>query len=85
MNERETQLIKHGSVAAVAREYGDEAAAATMQDLIDRSPMEVQGAWPLVIAWHRFQAAYEIADEMGDVKGMLAAADAQSKLVRDLH
>lgn len=85
MNEREKKLIRGGSVQMAAREYGEDAAAQTMQDLIERAPMEVQGAWPLVIAWHRFQMAYEAADDLGDVKGMLASADAQAKLVKDLH
>jgi hypothetical protein len=79
-------LIRYGSTAAlVVRGYGEDRAAQAMQELTDAAPAELGGAWMLVIAWHRAQSAYEVAAELGDTKGMLAAAKQQSDLVKDLH
>jgi hypothetical protein len=85
LNELVRRLIRLGSVPALAVEVGEDAAAQAMHDLTDAAPMEIQPSWPLVIAWGRIQAVYEAAERIGDSAGMLKAAEAQAKLLKDLY
>lgn len=85
MNELVRKLISAGSAPALALEIGEAAAAQAMHDLTISAPEEIQPSWPYVIAWARMQVAYESAEKIGDVAGMLKAAEAQAKLVRDVY
>lgn len=85
MKEIVERLLELGTVAALAREVGDEAAARALHELTESAPAELQGAWTLVLSWGRIQKAYEIAAELGDTKEMRACATALAKLSMDLH
>lgn len=85
MNEWEQILVQTGSVAATAAQIGEQAASEAMYSLTLRAPEELQQSWPMVLQWARFQHAYEIAESLGDVKGMLAASQASANLVKDLY
>lgn len=81
----ERQFIMAGSFAAAARVMGPEVAAQVQAQLTERAPEEIQSSWPLVVQYHRAQIAYEVAERLGDVKGMLAASGQQAKLVTDRY
>lgn len=85
MNELVDMLIEAGSTAALAETIGDEAAATALEELTKRAPLEIRTVWPLVIAWGRYQQAYEVAKSLGDASGMIRASDAQAKLLMGLH
>lgn len=85
MNELARKLISAGSVQALALEVGELAAAQAMHDLTEAAPEEIQPSWPYVLAWARMQAVYEAAERVGDAAGMLKAAEAQAKLIRDVY
>lgn len=80
------ELILHGSTQALVRMgFGEDEAAAAMFELIQDAPVEVQSVPFLAIEWHRHQKAYNVAESIGDTRGMIAAAKAASDLVRTLH
>ena len=85
MNQREELLVRLGSVQSAARQIGDEAASEAMYSLSQSAPEEIQASWPMVIAWHRAQRAYEVAELLGDSKGMLDASKAAAGIVKDLY
>lgn len=79
------RLLILGSVPALAREVGAEAAAMALHDLTLTAPEELQPSWPMVLAWGRIQKSYEVAAELGDSKEMRASGEALAKLVKDLY
>lgn len=79
------KLLDKGSVAALARELGDDMAAQIMHELTERSPQEIRASWPMVIAWGRMQQAYEYASRRGDTDAMLKASKAQADLLKGLY
>jgi hypothetical protein len=85
MNELVRSLLRVGSVEALAAQVGDMAAAQALHDLTKTAPEEIQPSWPYVLTWGRMQAAYEAAEKIGDSAGMLKAAEAQAKLIRDVY
>lgn len=85
MNDVQKQLVRLGSVEALASQIGDDAAAQALYELTQQAPSEIQGSWPLVIAWARMQAAYEAAEVIGDTKAMLDSTKAQAALLKGLY
>lgn len=85
MKELIDRLLVLGTVPALAREVGEEAAAKALHELTESAPPELQGAWTLVLAWGRVQKSYEVAAELGDSKEMRASGLALAKLSMDLH
>lgn len=85
MNERCVKLCDLGSVAALALQIGQEAAAMAMHELTIAAPEEIQPSWPYVLAWSRIQLVYERAAELGDTKAMLDASKASAQLIRDVY
>lgn len=85
MNPSEELLVRLGSVRAVAQQVGEDAASEALFRLSASAPEEIQGSWPMVIAWHRAQQAYDVASRIGDSKGMLDASKAAAQIVKDLY
>lgn len=85
MNGREEILLKAGSVAAAAIEIGEVSASEALATLAARTPEELRGSWPMVIAWGRLQHSYEIAESFGDYDGMAKLAMLQQKMVREMY
>jgi len=79
------RLLIVGSVKALAREVGDEAAARALYELTDSAPQELQPSWPLVLAWGRIQASYEVAARLGDSAEMRRSSESLAKIVRDSY
>lgn len=78
-------LCEVGSVEALAIQIGEEAAAQAMYDLTKAAPEEIQPSWPYVLAWGRFQLAYERASDIGDLKGMMEATQKTAELIRSVY
>lgn len=79
------RLLLLGSVKALGREIGDEAAARALHELTETAPEELQPSWPLVLAWGRIQASYEAASRQGDSAEMRKSSESLAKLVKDLY
>lgn len=85
MNGREDILLKLGSVAAAAAEIGEIAASEALHTLQLRTPEELRGSWPHVIAYNRLQDAYEKAHALGLSEDMTKIAEKQAKMVKDMY
>lgn len=85
MKELVDRLLILGSVKALGREVGDEAAAMALHELTQTAPEELQPSWPLVLAWGRIQASYETASRLGDSAEMRRSGESLAKLVKDLY
>lgn len=85
LSNAEQQLIAAGSVEALARTIGAELASEALYSLSLRAPEELRGVWYQVIAWGRFQQAYEIAEKLADSDAMIRAIKAQTDLVERLY
>lgn len=85
MKELVDRLLVLGSVKALGREIGDEAASRALHELTQTAPEELQPSWPLVLAWGRIQKSYEVAADLGDSKEMRASGESLAKLVKDLY
>lgn len=78
-------LLTTGSVDACAKRFTAEAAAKAMHDVTQTAPEEIRPSWPMVLQWARLQKAYEMAEEMGDTKGMREAAKDSQALLQSVY
>lgn len=85
MNDRERIVVESGSVEAAAQQIGIEAASEALYSLTMKAPQEIQGSWPLVLAWSEIHDAWITAHEIGDWKGKLAATKAKTDLLNGLY
>lgn len=78
-------LLDTGSVEACGLEFTPEAAAAAMHVITQRAPEEIRPSWPMVLQYARLQAAYRMAKDLGDTKGMRDAANDSRALLQSVY